>query len=118
MARIYRAHPDGDVPASERKVFDRLRQLPDSWLVIHARRFLLPATAGREPIEGKSTFSFSIPTAVTLASIFFCSARLRLGIVRPLLGPDEWSETQNDECQRRNNWELQNHFLTPLISVS
>lgn len=56
MARMHPPQPDGDVPASERKVFERLRQLPDPWLVIHARRFLLPANAGREPAEGEVDF--------------------------------------------------------------
>ncbi|MFP6738571.1 MAG: NERD domain-containing protein/DEAD/DEAH box helicase, partial [Planctomycetota bacterium] len=49
--------PDPDTPDSEKKVFKALESnLPDNWVCIHSRRFVLPATAGRSVIEGEVDF--------------------------------------------------------------
>ena len=45
MAQIQPAHPEPSTPASERKVYERLRDgLPAEWLVLHSRRLVAAAT--------------------------------------------------------------------------
>jgi hypothetical protein len=49
--------PDPDTPASERYVFTRLQfALPDSFTILHARRFVLPVSSGHAPTEGELDF--------------------------------------------------------------
>jgi hypothetical protein len=68
MARMIPSEPDRDTPASERYVFGRLReQLPDSWTVLHARRFFLPAREGRAAVEGEVDFVVIDPERGMLA---------------------------------------------------
>ncbi|MEQ8690775.1 MAG: AAA family ATPase [Pseudomonadales bacterium] len=55
MARMIPEDLAPDIPSSERYVFNRLKEsLPDNWIVIHGRRFLLPSK-GR-PHEGEVDF--------------------------------------------------------------
>jgi hypothetical protein len=62
MARIYPAHPDPGAPASERKVFERLRDgLPGDWVVIHGQRVVRDGRAGVTPFEGELDFLVVIP---------------------------------------------------------
>jgi len=57
MARMIPKTPDTDSPGSERYVFGRLRDgLPDAITVLHARRFVLPATNRRAEQEGELDF--------------------------------------------------------------
>jgi len=57
MARIHPGEPDSDSTASEKVVFQRLRDgLPGDWTVLHARRFLLPGDGKRKPVEGEVDF--------------------------------------------------------------
>ncbi len=49
--------PDADTPMSEQQVFEAFRErLPDDWMVLHSRRFLLPGANGRRPQEGEIDF--------------------------------------------------------------
>src|SRR5262245_18918605 len=46
-----------EIPTSERYVYGRLKAaLPESWIVIHGRRFLLPGKEERSPHEGELDF--------------------------------------------------------------
>src|SRR2546425_11664439 len=57
MARIHPAQPDPAAPYSERRVFERLRDdLPPEWLVLHARRVVLPAVRDGKAFEGEVDF--------------------------------------------------------------
>jgi ATP:corrinoid adenosyltransferase len=56
------ARPDPDTPRSERKVFKELsRQLPADWVVLHSRRFVLPADRNHGAVEGEVDFIVLIP---------------------------------------------------------
>jgi hypothetical protein len=62
------SQPDADTPASERTVFDAFRAgLPDDWLVLHARRFVLPGEKGAPSEEGEIDFLVLDPTRGLLA---------------------------------------------------
>ncbi|MEE3181520.1 MAG: nuclease-related domain-containing protein, partial [Planctomycetota bacterium] len=57
MPRMLPSRPDPDTPDSEKKVFKALEQgLPDDWICIHSRRFVLPATTNRSVKEGEIDF--------------------------------------------------------------
>ena len=57
MPRMLPNRPDPDSPDSEKRVFKALRQgLPDDWICIHSRRFVLPATTNRSVKEGEIDF--------------------------------------------------------------
>jgi hypothetical protein len=57
IARIHPAHPDSATPTSERRVFESLRDgLPPEWLVLHARRVVLPALRSHQAFEGEVDF--------------------------------------------------------------
>jgi len=57
MARMIPVDPDSDTPRSEREVFAVLEEgLPEDWIVIHSRRFFLPASANRKREEGEVDF--------------------------------------------------------------
>lgn len=57
MARIYPPRPDDDAPSSEKRVHRALRaQLPDEWIVLYSRRFLLPGSGDRLSQEGEIDF--------------------------------------------------------------
>ena len=48
---------DPSVVESEKVVFSALRsELPASWVVLHGKRFVLPAVGGRPPVEGEVDF--------------------------------------------------------------
>lgn len=54
MARMIPESLSPETPASERFVYKRLEAgLPESWTVIHGRRFFLP---GNPPVEGELDF--------------------------------------------------------------
>jgi hypothetical protein len=62
MARIHPAHPDPGAPASERRVFERLRDgLPGDWVVIHGQRIVRDSRAGTTPFEGELDFLVVMP---------------------------------------------------------
>jgi len=58
MATIHPSTPDAGTPHSERVVFESLRDgLPDDWVVVHGRRFVLPRRGGHgRPDEGEVDF--------------------------------------------------------------
>ena len=57
MPRMLPSRPDPDSPDSEKRVFKALEQgLPDDWVCIHSRRFVIPATATRSVKEGEIDF--------------------------------------------------------------
>ena len=57
MPRMLPSQPDPDSPDSEKRVFKALQQgLPDDWICIHSRRFVLPATTTRSVKEGEIDF--------------------------------------------------------------
>ncbi len=57
MPRMLPSRPDPDSPDSEKRVFKALQQgLPDDWICIHSRRFVLPATPNRSVKEGEIDF--------------------------------------------------------------
>ena len=57
MPRMLPTRPDPDSPDSEKKVFKALeRGLPDDWVCIHSRRFVLPATDVHGVKEGEIDF--------------------------------------------------------------
>ena len=57
MPRMLPTRPDPDSPDSEKRVFKALeRELPDDWVCIHARRFVLPATDVHSVKEGEIDF--------------------------------------------------------------
>lgn len=56
MAQIYPRQPDIEPDHPERFVFDSLRDgLPDDWIVVYGRRFVLPRQRGRT-VEGEVDF--------------------------------------------------------------
>ncbi len=62
MARIYPQKPDPDTPGSEKKVFYALKEdLPDSYIVLHSRRFLKPGVADDRAQEGEIDFVILSP---------------------------------------------------------
>ena len=57
MPRMLPTRPDPDSPDSEKRVFKALeRGLPDDWVCIHARPFVLPATDVHSVKEGEIDF--------------------------------------------------------------
>lgn len=57
MARVFPARIDVDAPEAEVYLFRRFGDaLPDELVVFHARRFILPAEAGRPAFEGELDF--------------------------------------------------------------
>lgn len=57
MARAFPSSPDSDTPASERKVFEALREaLPANWTVLHSRKIVLPARAGQPAFDREIDF--------------------------------------------------------------
>ena len=68
MPRMVPTLPDSDTPASERGVFDALRDgLPNDWLVLHSRRFVLPGGKDTPSEEGEIDFLVLDPARGLLA---------------------------------------------------
>ncbi len=80
--------PDADAPMSEQQVFEAFREgLPEDWVVLHSRRFLLPAVNGRRPQEGEIDFLVLDPARGLLA------IEVKGGEVQCQGG--EWTSTEN-----------------------
>jgi len=57
MARMIPSEPRTKAPGSERYVFQQLqRELPDDWVVMHARRFMVPESGRERRREGDADF--------------------------------------------------------------
>jgi hypothetical protein len=62
------SQPDADAAVSEKRVFDCLRDgLPQEWLVLHSRRFVLPGGRGSAIQEGEIDFLVLDPARGLLA---------------------------------------------------
>ena len=62
MPRMIPDKPDAGTPKSELKVFRQLsEQLPADWVVLHSRRFVIPAGRYNRAIEGEVDFIVLIP---------------------------------------------------------
>lgn len=61
MARFYPNAQSASTPASERRVFERLRKLGDDWIVVHGLRFVAPARGRFPPRNGEADFVLAHP---------------------------------------------------------
>ena len=119
--------PDPDTPASERYVFDRLRdRLPDDWTVLHARRIFVPARGGRPAHEGELDFVVIDPARGLLALEVKggggekCPAvwtqRGRDGVARHIRDPGQQVQASVhalDRYLREQSWFRQNRARLP-----
>jgi hypothetical protein len=68
MARMIPSQPDADAPRSERGVFEKFHDgLPDDWLVLHSRRFVLAGGRGSAIEDGEIDFLILDPARGLLA---------------------------------------------------
>ena len=63
MAQMHPSFPDDDVPRSERKVFETLKEnLSDEYLVMHSQRIFQSAVVSRRALEKEADFVVLDPT--------------------------------------------------------